>query len=111
MLKPSFLVVPLVALVAACGGDVHTTCLVQRPSLGGYLLVMDRTGAVSGGAGCDDTVLPPRMADNLSIDKLGADQKEVVFRAQSMLPHDANGDVDFPASTADCTASVPPHSM
>jgi|GEM_PF-366051 hypothetical protein len=101
MFKPSFLVVPLVALLAACGGEVNTTCLVQRPSLGGYLFVMDRTGPVSGGAGCDDSVLPPRLADNLNFDKLGADQKEVVFRAQSMLPHDANGDVDFPASTGD----------
>lgn len=101
MCKPSFLVVPLVALLAACGGDVNTTCLVQRPSLGGYLFVMDRTGSVSGGAGCDDTVLPPRMADNLRFDKLGAEQTEVVFRAQSMLPVDAEGNVDFPATTGD----------
>jgi len=101
MLKPSFLVVVPLALLAACGGDVSTYCLVQRPSLGGYLFVMDRTGAVSGGAGCDDTVLPPRLADNIHFDKLGADQREVVFRADSLLPVDANGDADFPASTGD----------
>jgi hypothetical protein len=101
MCKPSFLVVPLVVLLAACGGEVNTTCLVQRPTLGGYLFVMDRTGSVSGGAGCDDSVLPARMADRLSFDKLGAEQTEVVFRAQSMLPVDADGNVDFPASTGD----------
>ena len=50
MCKPSFLLMPLVVLLAACGGEVNTTCLVQRPSLGGYLFVMDRTGPVSGGA-------------------------------------------------------------
>ena len=48
MCKPSFLVVPLVALLAACGGEVNTTCLVQRPTLGGYLFVMDRSGGVTG---------------------------------------------------------------
>jgi hypothetical protein len=101
MCKPSFLVVPLVALLAACGGDVNTTCLVQRPALLGYLFVMDRTGSVSGGAGCDDTVLPPRLADNLQFDKIGAAQTEVVFRAKSMLPVDAEGNVDFPATTGD----------
>ena len=101
MIKPSFLVLPLVAALAACGGEVNHTCLVPRPSLGGYLFVMDRTGPVSGGAGCDDTVLPPRQADNLRFDKLGADQLEVVFRAQSMLPVDADGNVAFPASTGD----------
>jgi hypothetical protein len=76
MFKPSFLVVPLVALLAACGGEVNTTCLVQRPGLGGYLFVMDRQGAVSGGAGCDDSVLPQRQADNIRFDKLGAEQLE-----------------------------------
>ena len=99
--KPSFLVVPLVALLAACGGEVNTTCLVQRPSLGGFLFVMDRTGPVSGGASCDDSILPPRLADNIAFDKLGAEQTEVVFRAQSMLPVNADGDVDFPATTGD----------
>ncbi|HTS80732.1 MAG TPA: hypothetical protein VMH40_09060 [Myxococcaceae bacterium] len=74
---------------------------MQRASLGGYLFLMDRTGAVTGGAGCDDTVLPPRMADNLRFDKLGAEQLEVVFRAQSLLPVDADGNVAFPADTAD----------
>jgi len=101
MFKPSFLVLPLVVLLAACGGDVNQSCLVQRPGLGGYLFVMDRTGAVSGGAGCDDTVLPTRLADNIRFDKLGADQLEVVFRAQSLLPVDADGNPDFPASTGD----------
>ena len=101
MCKPSFLVVPLLVLLAACGGEVNETCIVQRPGLGGYLFVMDRTGAVSGGAGCDDSVLPPRQADNLRFDKLGADQLEVVFRAQSMLPVDADGNAAFPASTGD----------
>lgn len=101
MTKPSFLVVPLLVLLAACGGDVNHSCLVQRPGLGGYLFVMDRTGAVTGGAGCDDTVLPARMADNLRFDKLGADQREVVFRAQSLIPLDANGAPDFPATTGD----------
>jgi len=101
MFKPSFLVVPLVALLAACGGDVNHACLVQRPGLGGYLFVMDRTGPVGGGAGCDDTVLPTRMADNIRFDKLGAEQLEVVFRAQSLLPLDADGNPDFPASTGD----------
>jgi len=101
MIKPSFLALPLVAALAACGGEVNTTCIVQRPGLGGYLFVMDRTSPVSGGAGCDDSVLPPRQADNLRFDKLGAEQLEVVFRAQSMLPRNANGDVDFPASTGD----------
>ena len=101
MCKPSFLLLPLVALLAACGGDVNTSCLVQRPTLGGYLFVMDRTGPVSGGAGCDDSVLPPRQADNIRFDKLGAQQLEVVFRAESMLPVDADGNVDFPATTGD----------
>ena len=101
MFKPSFLVVPLLVMLTACGGEVNTTCLVQRPSLGGYLFVMDRTSPVSGGTGCDDSVLPPRQADNLRFDKLGAEQTEVVFRAESMLPTDAEGNVDFPASTGD----------
>lgn len=101
MCKPLFLVVPLLVLLAACGGEVNETCIVQRPGLGGYLFVMDRAGAVSGGAGCDDTVLPPRMADNIRFDKLGAEQLEVVFRAESMLPLDADGNQDFPASTGD----------
>ena len=101
MFKPSFLVVPLLAMFAACGGEVNTTCLVQRPGLGGYLFVIDRTGAVTGGAGCDDSVLPSRLADNLRFDKLGAEQREVVFRAESMLPTDADGNPDFPASTGD----------
>jgi hypothetical protein len=102
MTKPSFLVLPLLLVVlAACGGDVNHSCLVQRPGLGGYLFVMDRTAPVTGGAGCDDTVLPARMADNLRFDKLGADQLEVVFRAQSLLPVDAAGDPAFPADTAD----------
>ena len=101
MLKASSLVVPLLVSLAACGGDVNQTCLVQRPGLGGFIFVMDRTGPVSGGAGCDDTQLPPRQADNLQFDKLGADQREVVFRARSLLPHDANGEVALPASTGD----------
>jgi hypothetical protein len=101
MFKPSFLVAPLLVMLAACGGEVNTTCLVQRPGLGGYLFVMDRTSPVSGGVGCDDSVLPPRLADNLRFDKLGAEQREVVFRAESMLPTDAEGNVDFPASTGD----------
>jgi hypothetical protein len=101
MFKPSFLVVPLFVMLAACGGEVNTGCLVQRPSLGGYLFVMDRTSPVAGGAGCDESVLPPRQADNLRFDKLGLEQREVVFRAESMLPTDAEGNVDFPASTGD----------
>jgi len=101
MPKASSLVVPLLMLLAACGGDVNPTCLVRRPGLGGFIFVMDRTGPVSGGAGCGDAELPPRQADNLQFDKLGADQREVVFRAQSLLPHDVNGEVDFPASTGD----------
>ena len=101
MLKASSLLVPLLMLLAACGEDVNQTCIVQRPVLGGFIFVMDRTGPVSGGVGCDDTQLPAGQADNLQFDKLGADQREVVFRARSLLPHDANGEVDFPASTGD----------
>ena len=100
MLRSTSLVVPLLMLLVACGGDVNKTCLVQRRP-GGFIFVMDRKGPVSGGAGCNDTQLPPRQADNLQFDKLGADQREVVFRARSLLPRDANGEVDFPASTGD----------
>ena len=102
--KPSSAAVLLLTvpvLLAACGGEVSHSCLVQRPGLGGYLFVMDRTSPVSGGAGCDDTVLPVRMADNIRFDKIGADQLTVVFRSQMLTPVDANGDPGFPADTAD----------
>jgi hypothetical protein len=100
MRKASSLVMPLLMLLAACGKEVDQTCLVQRPGLG-FIFVMDRVGPVGGGAGCDESQLPRRQADNLQFDKLGTDQREVVFRARSLLPHDANGEVAFPASTGD----------
>jgi len=105
-LKPSFsagplLIVPVLVFLAACGGEVSHSCLVQRPGLGGYLFVMDRTSPVSGGAGCDDTVLPARLADNIRFDKIGQDQLTVVFRSELLTPLDASGQPAFPTDTAD----------